>query len=92
MDGVIVRLEVEEMRHQILHAFEAHNVEMEAIVSEATRKALNEFSLSGEAYGIARRVVSDLVEQQIESSLRAAFEDPELQAKINEIVKGATGL
>lgn len=64
---VRVRMEVEGMRHQILHAFQERNSEMEVVVSQRLDKALDEWSLD--------RIIDDEIASAMQSEMKRVIGD-----------------
>jgi len=66
-DLIIVRLEVEGMRHQIVHAFSKHADGLKEQVDHQVRAAIARFDFEGEvaraADGILRELIRDALKQ-----------------------------
>lgn len=65
----MIRLEVEGMRHQIVHAFSQHCETMKQQVEEATKAAIDQFDFPSEV----ARIADGLLRDAIRSALKDAF-------------------
>ena len=61
----IVRLEIDNMKYQILHAFQDHNEEIEKIVEEQLNSAIASYPFEEEIRKISRDTISEVISRSI---------------------------
>jgi len=61
-----IRIEVENMRYQIIHAFASHNDEIEKAVETELIKVIQDYDFAGEINQIAREVITQAVKSNLE--------------------------
>jgi hypothetical protein len=90
---IVVRLEVDRMRHQILHAFTDQQVELEQIVAEELEKAVTGFDFAAEVRMIVWRELPAMIDDAVQSALRrAVFADDVTQVIDQAVHKAAAKL
>ena len=65
----IIRLELEHMKHSIIHAMGVHFVEMDEAVQRAIKRAIDNFDYGGEIEKLAHRII----QQALDDALRKHF-------------------
>jgi 4-aminobutyrate aminotransferase-like enzyme len=66
MEFPIIRIELENMRHQIIHHLGAHHEELEKYVSEQVKKAVDDFDYRDAVRRLAAQAVQDAVKKAVE--------------------------
>lgn len=69
-DTPIIRLSLEQMRYEIVHAFSKYNDELEVKVDKAVQEAIKNFDFDREVSRISMSLMNDMINQ----SLKRAFE------------------
>lgn len=64
-DMPIVRLELERMKYQIVHALESHNEELEKAVAEELEKVIANYPFEAEVSRIANGIISKAIEESL---------------------------
>lgn len=82
-----IRIEVENMKYQIIHAFSTHNDEIEKAVEEQLTKAIAEYPFESEINKVAVGVITDV----IKDSLLDYFRYGPGRVLINDVVLQALG-
>ena len=85
---VIVRLEVEHMRHAILHHFANYQGEVTKQVEAAVDKAIKEFDFDAEVRGMATQQLRERVRREVGD--RLAEHAQEIAAVIEKVVAEVT--
>lgn len=70
MEHVQIRLTVEGMRHQVVHAFARHQSEMQEIVEERLAFALDNWRIDDQIDAEIRSVLNETVSRIIEQEVR----------------------
>jgi ribosomal protein S3AE len=65
MTTPMIRLELDQMRYQVLHALTLHQAEIQEQVDEALKKALAEFDFD--------KVIREAVDRELNEAIRKAF-------------------
>ena len=60
-----IRLEVERMRHSVIHAFSAHTEDVKHAVEQELERAVNEFNFEAAVRRECNRVLNDVIAQTI---------------------------
>lgn len=76
----IIRLELEQMKYQILHAFGAHQHELSAQVTQELEKAINSFDYSA----TVSRIAHEIIKEQIESYFRYGAGRQAIETSVND--------
>ena len=63
MNMPLIRLELEQMRYQVVHALGSHQQEISAAVDKELEKVINEFDFTGTVAVIANQVIKEKVEE-----------------------------
>lgn len=66
MELPIIKLELQGMKYQIIHAFETHNREVEAVVDEQLQRAIANFPFEEEVQRLSREVISSAIKEALE--------------------------
>lgn len=82
MDDFRVRLTVEAMRHEIIHAFSAHSDEVIEAVEAETKRALESFDFRAHVGQFLFREIDSVIEQCVKQALR----NPEVMQKLENLV------
>lgn len=65
MSGPIIRLEIEQMRHTILHHLSQHNSRMEAAIAEQLRQVVQDFDYGKAVEKAAREAIDRVVRDAV---------------------------
>lgn len=80
----IVRVELDSMRYQVIHAFSDHTEEMKRAVEEAVNRAVEDYNIEDEAYrcalNILDRIVKDAVKHALADVVAASIKERFIQA------------
>ena len=79
-----IRIEVENMKYQIIHAFSSHNDEIERAVDEELTKAIQNYPFDVQIAKLANEVITEA----IKSALQDFFIYGEGRKQIEELLKG----
>lgn len=74
-----IKIEIENMRYQIVHAFSTHNDEIEKAVDEEIRKVIENYPFS--------EVVSKLASEVLEKSIKHSLEEFLLYGEGSKVLK-----
>lgn len=83
----MIRLDIEGMRHSVVHAFNEHSKEVEEAVSKAVNEAIANFDFAGTVAREARAVIGELVKRAMTDAIQRAFESPEIGTKMASAVE-----
>lgn len=60
-----IKIEVERMKYQILHAFQNHDDEIEKVVEAELTKAIETYPFEDEIYKVAQETISEVVSRSV---------------------------
>lgn len=80
-----IRLEVERMKYQVIHALSLHNDEIEQAVETELSRAIKNYPFAQQVESIAYVVITDAIRQ----SMTQYFQSGEGFEVINEVVSNA---
>lgn len=83
---VIVRLDVEGMKHQILHAFSERALELTDLIDVELTKAIENFDFGAEIRKTVYEELPKLVDEAVQSAMRRAIYASEVQETISAAV------
>lgn len=93
MEDVRIRLEVEGMRHQVVHAFAGHQGVIREIVEDRLSRVLDDWRIDNEVDDAIRVELGNVVQTIISSEVKALLDSSEvrgaLQVAIAESLTGA---
>lgn len=78
-----IKIEVENMKYAIIHAFSSHNREIEEVVNKQLEAAIANYPFEAEVY----RLSGEIITQSIKDSLSDYFKYGEGRKAIDELVK-----
>lgn len=61
-----VRIEIEGMKHQVLHAFESYNRDVERMIKEKLENAIANYPFEAEIEKISEEVISEAIQSALE--------------------------
>ena len=86
-----LRLELDEMRYSIVHAFSAHATEVQDAI-DATIKQMNVGELVvAQVEQLVPRLVQQVVERAVQAALTEAMQDETVQAALSDQASQAIG-
>jgi L-lactate utilization protein LutC len=83
----MIRLEVEGMKHSVVHAFANHNREIEEYVDKAVADAIKNFNLDAYVSSETHKAIEAVVDSTLRSYLDWKLRDAIQEAARAEIVK-----
>ncbi len=92
MTTPIIRLELEGMRHSVLHAFMAHNTEIEGYVGEALKKTIENYNFLEEVRRFANAELHEAVKRAVVNAIGDILYNKDVQHAIKEAVIKALGI
>lgn len=85
-----IRIEVENMKYTILHAFASHNDEIEKIVEEELSKAIANYPFGNEISKLANEAIADVLKSTIENYFRYGAGREEISSGVEKLLSGLT--
>lgn len=81
-----VRVTLDTMRHDIIHAFNAHAEDLKKQVEAAVSNEINNFNMDEEVHKIASTVLKEVVKNVLTSTLSELAYNRELRREMSKIV------
>ena len=87
LDGFpIVRLTVENMRHQVLAALGPHFDGLKAATEHAVEAVVRDFDVNGAVAADARRAIQDQIRRTVEDVVAEVFRSAEVREAVREAI------
>ena len=83
-----IRIEVENMKYQIIHAFAAHNDEIEKAVNEELTKAVQNYPFSEKISQVVNSVIADVITETIKDYFVYGEGRKEISDGIQQLMSG----
>lgn len=85
----IVRIELQGMRQQILHAFSEHMLRLDSDVQAAVDLAIRNFDIKGEVAKVFEAVAQEQIRDAVRSAMWDVFRNEDVKALLRERVLAA---
>lgn len=85
----IIRIEVEGMKHSIMHALSTHAEEYEAYIQQELEALDVEAIIRAQVSKTAPRMIEAIIDMATEKAIRDALAQAQFSERMGEIVRGA---
>lgn len=84
-DPLLIRVDVEAMRYQVVHAFNQHMLELSGMLDTGIKKAIEQFDWDGEVAKAAQEALREGVRHSIEDAVRQVMYSTEMKREIKAL-------
>jgi cell division ATPase FtsA len=84
-----IRIDIDGMRHGIVHHLESYHADVERYVDEALKAAVKSFDYEAVVQAEASKAITECVRQVVGNAVREAFWNEDLRKAVNKAVRQA---